>query len=68
MSLIKEAAIQLIQSLPEDCTIDDIHYHLYVREKIEAGLADAKAGRVFTQAEAEEGMAKWVASLGQRRP
>jgi predicted transcriptional regulator len=65
MSPIKEAAIRLIQSLPEDCTLDDIHYHLYVREKVEHGLSAVEAGRVVSQAEAEQRIAGWVASPGQ---
>ena len=35
MSIVKEAAIKLIQSLPDDCTFEEIQYHLYVREKVE---------------------------------
>lgn len=68
MSPVKEAAIQLIQSLPEDCTMDDVCYHLYVRKKIEAGLAAAEAGDVVSQAEAESRLAAWAASLGLDQP
>src|SRR5271166_6222196 len=35
MSAFKEEAIRLIQALPEDCSIEDIQYHLYVRQKVE---------------------------------
>ena len=62
MSPVKESAIRLIESLPDDCTLDDIHYHLYVREKIERGLAAIDAGQVVTQEEAERGIAQWAAS------
>jgi predicted transcriptional regulator len=65
MSPVKESAIRLIESLPDDCTLEDIHYHLYVREKIERGLAAIDAGQVVTQEEAERRITQWAASPGQ---
>ena len=44
MSSAKEAARQLIDHLPEQATRDDIMYELYVKQKIEEGLADIEAG------------------------
>ena len=35
---IKEQAIELIRTLPDDCTLEDIQYHLYVRAKVENGI------------------------------
>ena len=43
---IKEEARQLIEKLPEDISWDDLMYEIYVRQTIEAGLADSEAGRV----------------------
>ncbi|MCY2973413.1 MAG: hypothetical protein NTW52_01970 [Planctomycetota bacterium] len=43
---IKEAVRSVIQSLPDNVTWDEVQYRLYVRQKIEAGLADSQAGRV----------------------
>jgi predicted transcriptional regulator len=45
---IKEAARQLIDTLPDDATWDDLMYAIYVRQTIEAGLADGEAGRVVS--------------------
>lgn len=64
MSLVKEDAIKLIQSLPDDCTIEDIHYHLYVRQKVERGMAAVDEGRVVSQDDAERRVAEWVRSSG----
>lgn len=47
MATPKEAARQLIDRLPDQATWDDIMYELYVKEKIEAGLADIEAGRTI---------------------
>jgi len=47
MASVKEAARQIIDRLPEQATWDDLMYELYVKQKIEAGLADIEAGRTF---------------------
>jgi predicted transcriptional regulator len=43
---IKDAARQLIEQLPEDSTWDDLMHQIYVRQAIEAGIADSEAGRI----------------------
>jgi len=45
-STIKQAAHQLIDSLPETVTWRDILRALQVRKEIEEGIKDANAGRV----------------------
>ncbi|HEY4646040.1 MAG TPA: hypothetical protein VIH25_07155 [Steroidobacteraceae bacterium] len=47
----KAHARDIIDSLPESASWDDVMYELYVREAIDAGLADVAAGRTFTQDE-----------------
>ncbi len=41
------------------------HYHLYVREKVERGLAAIDAGQVVSQEEAERRFTEWATSSGQ---
>ena len=43
---IKEEAKRLLEKLPDDLTWDDLMHEIYVRQSIEAGLADSEAGRV----------------------
>ena len=43
---VKEGARRLVENLPEDVTWDDLMYQIYVRQTIEAGLADSDADRV----------------------
>lgn len=49
---IKPEARQLVEGLPESATWDDLAYEVYVRASIEAGLADADAGRTMSHEEA----------------
>jgi predicted transcriptional regulator len=62
---LKEQAIELIKSLPDDCTLEDIQYHLYVRAKVERGIKAIDEGLVVTQEEAEKKVKEWVKSSGQ---
>ncbi len=48
MSTAKEAARQIIDRLPEQATWDELMYELYVKQKLEAGLADVRAGRTLS--------------------
>jgi predicted transcriptional regulator len=44
---VKEEARRLIDKLPEDITWDELMHEIYVRQSIEAGLADSEAGRTM---------------------
>ena len=47
-SNLKEEIIDLIKKLPEDATIEDIMYHLYVKKKILAGINDLDQEKVIS--------------------
>jgi hypothetical protein len=34
MTAAKQAVIELLDTLPDDCTLEDIQYHLYVVTKV----------------------------------
>ena len=57
---LQSTARQIIESLPEETSWEDLMYHIYVRQKIEQGLEDGKAGRVRTsdQIRQDLGLAK----------
>jgi predicted transcriptional regulator len=44
-SVLKEEAKRLVDELADDATWEDLMYKIYVRQAIEAGLADGEAGR-----------------------
>ena len=47
----KEDAHELVDRLPENATWDDLINEIYVRQVIEQGLPDSKAGRTTAVAE-----------------
>jgi hypothetical protein len=44
---VKDTVRALLDRLPDDCTLEDVLYHLYVIQAVECGLADAAAGRTI---------------------
>ncbi|MGV0104332.1 Threonyl-tRNA synthetase [Nostoc sp. DSM 114160] len=54
MNTTKEKVQSLLNQLPDDCSIEDIQYHLYVIEKVNSGLEAADIEGVITQEEVEE--------------
>ena len=57
MLKVKESAKQVLESLPDQCTWDDLMYELYVRQKIDRGLEDVRKGRVVSHEEVCRAMA-----------
>ncbi len=47
---IKTQAAKLVRALPETASWEDLMHEIYVRQKIDAGLADIEAGRVRSHA------------------
>ena len=60
MTTAKQEVREILEQLPEDASLEDIQYHIYVRQKIEKGLEAARQGRVISREEAERRMARWV--------
>ena len=46
---VKDTVRALLERLPEDCTLDDVVYHLYVIQSVERGMQDAAEGRTSPQ-------------------
>ena len=62
MLAVKQEVQELIQSLPNNCSYEDIQYHLYVVEKIKNGINRAKNGEVSLQQDAKKRMSKWLSN------
>jgi len=55
----KQEAQRILDALPDDASLEQIQYHLYVVQKIEAGLRDADEDRIYSQEEVERRIAQW---------
>lgn len=65
---LKEAAVEakqvvraLLDQLPDDCSVSDVLYHLYVLQAVERGQADVAAGRTIPHEEVDAALRrKWL--------
>ena len=60
MNTAKAEIQSLLQKLPDDCTFEDIQYHLYVIEKVRKGIERAESEGVVSQEEVEKRLGKWT--------
>lgn len=60
MAEVKQQVIQMIQSLPDDVTIDDIMAELYFKLQVDAGLQELDEGKGIPHEEIEKRMSKWL--------
>lgn len=61
MNTIKAEITSLLDKLPDDCTFEDVQYHLYVLEKVQRGLEVADTQGALTQAQVESRLGQWLA-------
>ena len=62
----KQTVRELLDRLPDDCSLDDVLYHLYVVRSIQKGLADADVGRVVPHTEVAEALRRrWQVGAGE---
>lgn len=54
MTTAKEEVESLLRRLPDNCSLEDIQYHLYVTQKIRRGLNAAVNDSVLSQDEVEK--------------
>ena len=62
MLAVKQEAQEMIENLPDNCTYEDIQYHLYVVEKIKNGINRVENGETPSHEEAKQRMAKWLSN------
>ena len=62
MDTPKQQVQEILENLPEDASLEDIQYHIFVRQKIEQGLADVDAGRVISHEEVKRRLHKWLST------
>ena len=60
MSAAKQEVEALLRELPDECTLEDIQYHLYVIEKVHRGIEVAEQHGEITQEQAEQRLARWT--------
>jgi len=62
MNNAKEEVKAILEKLPDDCSLEDVQYHIYVVEKINKGIDRANDEGTFAQDEVERKFSKWTSS------
>jgi predicted transcriptional regulator len=57
---VKESVKQVLDSLPDDSTLDDVIHALYIKAKIERGESEIREGKGVSDEEARERLRKWA--------
>ena len=60
MSTTKADVKALLDTLPDDCSLEDVQYHLYVVEKVHRGIERAEREGTLGQKEVEGKLARWT--------
>ena len=60
MTIHKSELIELFDNLPEEVDLEEVHYRLYLREKLEAAEEDIAAGRLLSADEVAEEVGRWL--------
>jgi hypothetical protein len=60
MSTAKHEVELLLKKLPDNCSLEDVQYHLCVLEKVRRGLEEARQQGAIPQGEAEARLQKWL--------
>jgi predicted transcriptional regulator len=63
MASAKKLVIEVLQSLPDDCSIEDVQYELYVRQKIAEGEKAADEGKLVPHEEVMREAREWLRHL-----
>jgi hypothetical protein len=58
----KSEARSMIEALPEDASLEDIQYHLYVLEKVRRGIERADAEGAVSHEDARARLGRWLAA------
>jgi len=56
---VKEQVRKVLEQLPDECSIEDVQYQLYVIEKVQRGLKSIEEGRGISDEEARKQIATW---------
>ena len=58
----KQVAMRIIKRMPDESSLEDIIYELYVRQRVDRGLRELDEGKTVSHAEVRRSVVKWLQS------
>jgi predicted transcriptional regulator len=59
-SKVKQQVQSMLERLPDDCTLEDVQYHLYVMQRVQGGLEAIDRGEGIAHEDVKQRLAKWL--------
>jgi hypothetical protein len=60
MGSAKQQVELLLHKLPDNCSLEEIQYHVYVLDKVRRGLEEARQQGTLSQRDVEQQLSKWL--------
>ena len=60
MNVAKKEVQEMLNKLPDNCSYEDIQYHLYAMSKIQNGISRAEKEGTISQKDIEKKYKKWL--------
>jgi len=60
----KSQVREVLERLPDDCSLEVVQYHLYVGDNLRRRIAQADADQAVSHAEAKKRLEKWLIKKG----
>ena len=60
MKTAKQNVLEILQTLPDESSYEDIMEKIYFLKKVETGLKDLQEGRSIPHEEVKKRLAKWL--------
>ena len=61
MASAKQTVMDVLNGMPEDCTLEDVQYQLYLRQKLNKSRQAAAEGRLVPHEKVKDRLSKWLA-------
>ena len=68
MQTAKQVVLEVMNALPDDCTLDEIGYRLELHRTMQRSAKDIEEGRVHSKEQAREIVQRWFTSSGPTQP
>jgi predicted transcriptional regulator len=62
MKSAKDEVLEILKQVPDDASLEEIQYRIYVRQKIDRGVKDLDEGRTISHEEMKARVARWLTS------
>ena len=60
MNTAKSEVTSMLETLPDDASLEDIQYHLYVLEKVKKGVDRAEREGIIEHGEVKSRLGRWL--------